>query len=239
MQTLTARVVSPTASCPTFFRVQSWLSQVAMLAMNVIVVKRVVCMYSGDKKVLWALTITLSTLTVHGAILTVLMSDIPSVVARIQSTHLYEVCEPFPTESTPSWYWTFVIFMFVFEALVFGLALLQVVSFVRERRQTRRDWDGASMLGHVWKTRRDLASVLLRDSILFPFINLIIATLNILVWAAELSPNSAESIRLVAAVTVPMFGCRLLLNLRDIYYEPFREEYNLSRFQRGPSDVIN
>ena len=45
---------------------------------SVIVVKRVVCMYNGDNRVFWTLSIALLALTVHSAILTILMAHIKS-----------------------------------------------------------------------------------------------------------------------------------------------------------------
>ncbi|KAH6904984.1 hypothetical protein BKA70DRAFT_1294582 [Coprinopsis sp. MPI-PUGE-AT-0042] len=156
---------------PSVLQVQSWLSQIAFLAMNGIVVKRVVCMYSGDKRVLWALAVALAAFSVHSTTVIILTSNVKSVVRRVQSVYLYETCHIWPLDSIPSWYWTFTISMMVFDVLT--------------ERHGRRP--GVGVLGHLWRTRRTLASVLLRDSILFPFINLILVMLVILLWTAKLN----------------------------------------------------
>ncbi|KAH6904954.1 hypothetical protein BKA70DRAFT_1192614 [Coprinopsis sp. MPI-PUGE-AT-0042] len=228
---------------PSMFQVQSWVSQVAILAMNAIIVKRVVCMYNGDKRVLCVLAAALFTLAVFSLVLTILTANIKSVVSRVQFTHSFETCSPLMQGSAPTYYWSFICFVFAFEALVFGLSLLQGVKFVREKRwQARRARErtgGSVMLGQVlWKTRRDLASVLLRDSILFPFANLILATINIVAWRARLPPSAIQIIRLFSAVAVPTIGCRLILNLREAYYKPFRHECDQSRYSPDDSLVI-
>ncbi|KAH6904985.1 hypothetical protein BKA70DRAFT_515640 [Coprinopsis sp. MPI-PUGE-AT-0042] len=216
---------------PSVVQVQSWLAQIALLSMNGIVVKRVVCMYRGDRRVVWALTVALAAFTVHSTTVMILISNVRSVVRRIQSVYLYETCHVWLIDTIPWWYWTFIISMVIFDALVFGLSLLQGISFACANRRMQRDGRKVGILGHLWRTRRTLASVLLRDSILFPFINLIVAMFLILLWRAKLSPDAADLLSVVAGATVPTLGCRLLLHLRSAYYRPFREEYCQSQFQ--------
>ncbi|KAH6904952.1 hypothetical protein BKA70DRAFT_1565366 [Coprinopsis sp. MPI-PUGE-AT-0042] len=210
----------------------------------VIIVKRVVCMYGGDKRVLCVLIVGLFIIATYSLVLTILTSNLKSVVSRIQFTYTFETCIPLLEGSAPPWFWTFIYFIFAFEALVFGLSLFQGIKFVREKRwQSRRAGERASASGSsgmlrqiLRKTRRDIAGVLLRDSILFPFINLIIATLNIMAWTTNILPYSAtQSVRLLAAVSIPTLGGRLLLNLRDAYYKPFHEEYKLSQYSVSDS----
>ncbi|KAH6904982.1 hypothetical protein BKA70DRAFT_1226186 [Coprinopsis sp. MPI-PUGE-AT-0042] len=217
--------------CPSVLQVQTWLSEVTLLAMNGIIVKRVMCMYNNDRRVSWILAAALSVFTVHAATVTILTSDVESAVRRIQSANLYEMCQMMPAYSLPSWYWTFAILMLVFDSIVLGFSLLQVFWFACENRRIQRHGRKVGIIEHLWRTRRTLASVLLRDSILFPFIRLVVALLIILAWTARLPPGSAEGIMVAAAVTVPTLGCRLLLNLRSTYYEPFREEYFQSQLQ--------
>ncbi|KAH6904949.1 hypothetical protein BKA70DRAFT_1431533 [Coprinopsis sp. MPI-PUGE-AT-0042] len=186
---------------------------------------------SGDKRVLWALTFSLAILAGYWTAVNAHISNLKSVVFAFQATHLFETCRPVLKSTPPLWLSAFICVAFAFETLVFGLSMLQGVRFVREKRRTRRDIDRVSLARHMWKTRRDLASVLLRDSILFPFINLMLAMLTILVWAAKLSADFSQSLRVVSAALVPIVGCRLILNLRDAYYKPFHEEYNQSRYQ--------
>ncbi|KAH6904958.1 hypothetical protein BKA70DRAFT_1226166 [Coprinopsis sp. MPI-PUGE-AT-0042] len=91
--------------------VQLWLSQIALLAMQCIVVKRVMCMYGGDRRVLWALALALAAPTLHLAVVCILTSNLKTVVRRIQSANLYEVCYFTPKDPIPSWYWTHLFCM--------------------------------------------------------------------------------------------------------------------------------
>ncbi|KAH6904955.1 hypothetical protein BKA70DRAFT_514778 [Coprinopsis sp. MPI-PUGE-AT-0042] len=228
---------------PSMFQVQSCISQIAILAMNAIIVKRVVCMYNGDKRVLCVLAVALFILAVYSLVLTILTSN-PESVLRVQFTYPFETCHrPMELGPVPMYYWSFIYAFFPFEVLVFGLSLVQGLKFIREKRwQARRAREkagGSGVLGLIlWKTRRDLASVLLRDSILFPFINLIFAALNIMAWRAQIPSSLTQGIRLFSLVSVPTIGCRLILNLRDAYYKPFRDEYDQSRYLPHDSLVI-
>lgn len=91
-----------------------------------------------------------------------------TVVVSVESVTLYEICYIMPLDTLPSWHWTFALTMFVFDALVFGLSIVQGIRFACENRQTQQDGRAVSIIEHLWRTRRTLASVLLRDSILFP-----------------------------------------------------------------------
>ncbi|KAH6904978.1 hypothetical protein BKA70DRAFT_1565380 [Coprinopsis sp. MPI-PUGE-AT-0042] len=223
---------------PSVLQVMPWLSQISLLAANGLVVKRVVCMYSGDKRVFGALAFGLVVFTLYSATVIILMSKIQSVVGRIQSRSLYEVCYILPAETVPPWSWTFAIVMFVFDALVLGLSVLQGIWFAIENRQIHHGRK-VGIPQHLWRTRRTIASVLLRDSILFPFIRMVMAMVIILAWTAKLPPGSAQGIMMAAAASVPTLGCKLLLNLRSAYYKPFREEYFQSQLQNGSPIIPN
>ncbi|KAH6886726.1 hypothetical protein BKA70DRAFT_1444222 [Coprinopsis sp. MPI-PUGE-AT-0042] len=216
---------SSTTRCPSVFQLQMWLIEVALLAMNGIVIKRVACIYNNDKRVLWALTTVGATLAIHSVIVNSLASGGRSVVERIQSVNLYEMCHILPPDALPAWHWTFALTMFAFDALVFGLSIYQGIRFACENRRMQRDGRKVAIIEHLWRTRRTLASILLRDSILFPVINLVFAMLLIFVWIEKLQPSWVAPIVIASSATIPTLGCRLLLNLRTAYYEPFREEY--------------
>ncbi|KAH6893860.1 hypothetical protein BKA70DRAFT_1407922 [Coprinopsis sp. MPI-PUGE-AT-0042] len=196
-----------------------------------IVVKRVVCMYGGDKRVLWVLAFALAVATLHLAIVVILTSDFKTMVQKIPSANVHEACYITPTDPFPSWYWTWVISTLIFEIVVLGLCILQGIWFACENRPTHRNGRRRGILEHLWRTRRTLASVLLRDSILFPFLNLLVAILTVLLWLGKLPASSIDFISFAANTSVPVIGCRLLLNLRSAYYKAFREEYRQSQFQ--------
>ncbi|KAH6904989.1 hypothetical protein BKA70DRAFT_1294637 [Coprinopsis sp. MPI-PUGE-AT-0042] len=228
---LTSTIYSSITRCPSALPVQLWLGQTALFAMNGIVIKRVVCLWSGDKRVLWALMIALATLAVLSTIVVILASDIRGVVERIQSVNLHEMCVILPVHFS-SWHWTSAVAVLVFDALVFGLSVVQGIRFACENRRI----DNGKKVGiieHLWSTRQTLASVLLRDSILFPVINLILQMLIISTWIVNAPPGWVLSVVVAVVVAIPVLGCRLLLNLRTACYKPFREEFFRSQKQYG------
>ncbi|KAH6886729.1 hypothetical protein BKA70DRAFT_98205 [Coprinopsis sp. MPI-PUGE-AT-0042] len=218
---------------PSVLQSHMWLGHIALLAMNGIVVKRVVCIYNNDKRVLWALMTVWATLAIHSVVVNSLASGGRSVVETVQSVNLYEICHIMPPDALPAWHWTWALVMLVFDALVFGLCILQGIRFACENRRMQRDGRKVAIIEHLWRTRRTLASVLLRESILFPVINLALAMLLIVAWIAKLQPGWGELVILATAVAIPTLGCRLLLNLRTAYYKPFREEYFQSQLQNN------
>lgn len=71
--------------------------------------------------------------------------------------------------------------------------------------------------------RYPLHFILLRDSILYPVIAVIVGTSNMLGWFRPLSysnPVAAGLSQLFSGI----LACRLILNLREAYYLPFEEE---------------
>lgn len=67
------------------------------------------------------------------------------------------------------WYWSFLFLTLAFETLVSGLALHRGISLIRERKWARRDQEADTAIRRIWQMRSDFMSVLVRDSILFPF----------------------------------------------------------------------
>ncbi|KAH6904957.1 hypothetical protein BKA70DRAFT_1505798 [Coprinopsis sp. MPI-PUGE-AT-0042] len=208
---LTFRIDSLIIRCPNAIQVQSWLTHIAMLAMDGIVVKRVVCMYSGDKRVVSALALAFAALILHSGTVTILTSHTRSAVERIQSVYSYEACNPLPLDSTPSWYWTWIISAIAFESLVFVLSLLQGISFVCENRHIRRDGRKVGVFEHLWRTRRTLASVLIRDSILFPSLNLLFGILTVLLWTGKLPISWTDWVNFAATASVPVLGVQAVV----------------------------
>ncbi|KAH6873754.1 hypothetical protein BKA70DRAFT_1241009 [Coprinopsis sp. MPI-PUGE-AT-0042] len=130
---LTFTIYSSITRCPSALPVQLWLGQTVLFAMNGIVIKRVVCLWSGNKRVLWALMIALAALAVLSTIVVTLASNNRSVVERIQSVNLHEMCAILPVHFS-SWHWTSAVVVFIFDALVFGLSVLQGIWFACENR---------------------------------------------------------------------------------------------------------
>ncbi|KAF9467224.1 hypothetical protein BDZ94DRAFT_61712 [Collybia nuda] len=97
----------------------------------------------------------------------------------------------------PSWYYTMWIPPIFMEATIFGFSF--------------------------YSGRQSLTFVLLRDSILFPFIALLAYALSIGGCKGYPNPGGQTSVS-VAGVVACVLGPRLMLNLREAYYRPFTEE---------------
>ncbi|KAH6912802.1 hypothetical protein BKA70DRAFT_775978 [Coprinopsis sp. MPI-PUGE-AT-0042] len=211
---------------PSGFQIQAWLSIVSMFALNGITVKRIMCMYGNDRRVVWTLLVAFFCFAVYACILTGLVANIPSVITRVPfTTYPFGACHP--SASTPRWFWSFQFASVAFESLIFGLALYQGIIYVREKRRPNHYPRSDSALGRVlWRWQDDFVGVLLRDSILFPFLNLVLGVLTLLAWAEVLPLGSYQIFVVLTAAACPTLGCRLLLNLREAYYRPFRVEFH-------------
>ncbi|KAF8166002.1 hypothetical protein B0H34DRAFT_258847 [Crassisporium funariophilum] len=84
--------------------------------------------------------------------------------------------------------------------------------------------------------RKSLMYTLLRDSILFPFIALILCFLNVIGWG-YFSFTTIVAIVAISGFMARLLGCRLILNLREAYYRPFEEELGQERL--GSKDTLH
>ncbi|KIM36653.1 hypothetical protein M413DRAFT_448997 [Hebeloma cylindrosporum] len=76
--------------------------------------------------------------------------------------------------------------------------------------------------------RSSLAYVLLRDSVVFPLIAMLICIINI-ISSFRLSYFTSQLTRTFSTMFPVVLGCRLILNLRESYYQPFTGEMTLNR----------
>ncbi|KAF9048877.1 hypothetical protein BJ165DRAFT_1066125 [Panaeolus papilionaceus] len=113
-------------------------------------------------------------------------------------------------ESYPAWTATMWIPMTLLEVMMLSLAIVAGLRFQRSRSFT---------LSHG-----SLIYLVLRDSILFPFIAVIVCVLNVIAWTS-LNYLSAQATIALCAFIPNILGSRLLLNLREAYYQPFGLEY--------------
>lgn len=219
-------------TCPSAIQVQSWLGMITLFTMNGLVIKRISCMYSSNRKVLYLLVGAYSIQIISGSVLTGLTSrEGGSVVSPLTATSSY--CTPSVT--TPRWFWSFLFFSIIFETIVFVLALIQGIRYLRDRKPATPNHHATSMVDRLWNRQGNIVSILIRDSISFPLIGLMLALFSILAFSGRLPPPTTQIVLIINAATSPILGCRLVLNLREAYYKPFIAEFKQS--QMAPDDL--
>lgn len=104
----------------------------------------------------------------------------------------------------------------LFELLVLGLAVKVGLNYFHSIRREHR--------AH---RRKSLAYVLLRDSIVFPLISVLMCIVNLIVML-KLSYIASQLTMPLSSMLPIVLGCRLILNLRETYYQPFSGEMTLN-----------
>jgi len=192
--------------------------QVIAVAMQGIILCRISSMYGHNRKLIAVLTVFIIiefadnlVLNIMAQVYSIPIPQLPGVVS----------CG---TTAPASWIWVMWFLPCFFEALVFFLALrvaLQYTSLPTSRIVKGR--------------RHSLLYVLLRDSLVFPLIALIIYIVNPIAWT-RLPPWEAQFIGVFSSFLPCIIGPRLVLNLREAYYQPYHEEISLNTFSSSYYD---
>ncbi|KAH6909751.1 hypothetical protein BKA70DRAFT_175323 [Coprinopsis sp. MPI-PUGE-AT-0042] len=214
------------------------LSMIALGCSQSILINRVWCMYSRSKAVLVLLLGAFAAQISSSLVVIGLNHNLVSI--HFPLTRTLNLC--FPTGFS-SWFWIFWVFIVIFDTLIFVLALLKGVRhwldtkhLRRARREAALQHDGAfgsRMTLSLWiNGGGGFINVLIRDSIVFPFLSLLICVLNLVSWFGVLPDGWLQISLILAAAASPILGCRLILNLRELYYEPFAEEFRQPKSRR-------
>lgn len=208
--------------CPSFGKVQTWLSITTLGAMQGIMVHRIISMYRHERKILICLLAAFAlefTACVIMGSFSITRSNFPVIYNQTLRT-----CIP----SIPAWFPALWYMMMVFDLAIFILAVWEGMRFARESRARARSPETSEIFhGTRWMKERSLLRVLLRDSIVFPFIGLLMCVFNSLAWY-KLPLGALQYTMNIQAAGYPILGCRLILNLRESYYQPFAEEVAVS-----------
>ncbi|KAF8902771.1 hypothetical protein CPB84DRAFT_1775419 [Gymnopilus junonius] len=123
--------------------------------------------------------------------------------------------------SFPQWLYVIWFPIASFEILLLVLSLSPALKYHKGIRAARLS--GINSYLTSWGDPRSLAYVLLRDSVTFPCISLTICVANLIIWICL--PHIAAQMAFCIAAFIPcIIGSRLILNLREVYYQPFTEE---------------
>ncbi|KAF9472993.1 hypothetical protein BDN70DRAFT_937765 [Pholiota conissans] len=208
----------------TFNLINASFTFVTFFAMHGIMVYRVSSMYTHDRTILKILvtgffvefiSVTVIQVVVwyHGRMLT--DSDV-----HVQNPVGFCGREKFPP-------WMFIVWLppVLFEILICTLAVTLGVRYYQEA-------GSHGMFPNFPNSSRSssLLFILLRDSIVFPFIFSLSCILNLVSFyllSTGLRANTAHAIFLLPVVLSGLLGSRLILNLRESFYEPCEQEFDL------------
>ncbi|KAF9472994.1 hypothetical protein BDN70DRAFT_997880 [Pholiota conissans] len=210
--------------CTTFNLINAIFTFVTFFAMHGIMVCRVSSMYTHDRTILKILVIGFFVEFISLAVIQV-VSWYYGRMLTDSDVHIQNPVGFCSREKVPPW--TFIIWIppVLFEFLICTLAIALGVRYYREV-------GSHGMFPHLSNSSRtsSLFSILLRDSIVFPFIfslSCIVNLVSFYLLSTGLRPTTAHAISLLPVILSGLLGSRLILNLRESYYEPYRQEFSL------------
>ncbi|KDQ58695.1 hypothetical protein JAAARDRAFT_34537 [Jaapia argillacea MUCL 33604] len=182
------------------FTVQGWCSLVPFGASQVIAQLRVLAIYENSRKVTYFLLVGFFAQII--AICTILTLATLHVQVSDQPVPGLRICAAIYEPHYFFWFW---IPICMFEFILFAFAL----------------WKGVSLLigsKDEW-SRNSLSYIIFRDNVSYFFVVLMACLANTVVWGT-LSPASWEISEGFSSAAYSIMGARLMLNLREAYYQP-------------------
>ncbi|KAF8967297.1 hypothetical protein BDZ97DRAFT_1804380 [Flammula alnicola] len=201
-------------SCRLLNILNGYLVTLVLCSMQGIMMYRVSSMYTHNRKII-------------AVLVTAYVSELCAIISIMYSAYgaHQPVLDPAPgvhlcaDASFPDWMYTIWIPIMFFELLVLCLSIALGVVHYRSMKVLR------SLPSYERRNSSSLVFILLRDSITFPFIFLMLCVLNIISF--KRLPYVVKLMTWVFPTFVPVImGSRLILNLREAYYQPFAEEIN-------------
>ncbi|KAF5331845.1 hypothetical protein D9611_008965 [Ephemerocybe angulata] len=227
---------------------------------------RMLSMYKHRRRARTALLFALSILMLAGVIVPLVLSfGFPITKSSIVLTPTLRTCLPgnWPSWSTATWF-----ILIGYDIVVVAFTVWEGLRFLKESQKEVFGLRTNAPPGNYFETFRTwsrqgvLFRVLIRDSILFPFIGTVSSLIVIVVWLTT-PPEARRSSRTLQTISdtnilIPTFlqtgltffpiqassafaailGCRLVLNLRNAYYQPFSEEIGMT-MKGYDLDILN
>ncbi|RXW17342.1 hypothetical protein EST38_g8507 [Candolleomyces aberdarensis] len=159
-----------------FGTVQTFLSVTTLGAMQGIMVHRIVSMYRHERKILIGLAGTFIVEMSAACILAGLSVRLAGAPVELSET--LRSCIPVDMVAWSSALW---FLMMIFDFLIFLLAAREGIRYRREALARQRSPETSEILANTrWSKEKSLLRILLRDSIIFPFIGLLMCMFNTL-----------------------------------------------------------
>lgn len=185
--------------------------------MQAIMVHRIACMARNNKVLVTCLMIGFASSVIVAFVLA-------GLAMKVLNTPFFwtpttRACIPLRLEPSSVGMW---FNMLAFETVILGLAIAEGIQYMRETR-IMHGMSDVTTRKREWTKEGSLVHIMLRDSIIFPLIGLTLTLANIIASYAFYGLAVGYTITTVAAAS-PILGCRLILHLRDAYYQPFSDE---------------
>ncbi|KAJ2912639.1 hypothetical protein MD484_g7771, partial [Candolleomyces efflorescens] len=204
---------------------------------------RIICMYRKKPNILyglstfWVVNFTVGVVFCGFTMVTVNRKNLKLILAfgsfslssvPIFITNTIRTCVPL---NLPSWSLANWCLMLAFDLTVFVFAVSEGIRYLRDNTEVSdRRGPRRLLVMSKWAKQGRMIRILLRDSIVFPFIGLTISVFNILAWLklkrGTLQFGAIQYMMTITAAASPILGCRLILHLRDAYYRPFANEFH-------------
>ncbi|KDR69326.1 hypothetical protein GALMADRAFT_929086 [Galerina marginata CBS 339.88] len=212
-----------------------YLNAMVLSSMQAIMIFRVSGMYNNDRRVTTLLFVALVLELAGIAVVQIVASRFPVPIPEPAPG-----VSPCSGPSSPHWMYIWIPIV-CFELLVLCLSLSRAIQHYRSIGVNRKlPWLSLTQ----WHNPECLTYILLRDSITFPFISLVICITNIFVSVRlPVRFHASSSLHMiimgyvqyiigqmgicVASFSPCIVGSRLILNLREAYYQPFVYECNV------------
>ncbi|KAF9472344.1 hypothetical protein BDN70DRAFT_887083 [Pholiota conissans] len=208
----------------TFNLIHSIFGFVVFFAMHGIMVYRVSSMYTHDRKILKILIIGFVVECTSFIVFQVALWYRGRMLTD-SDVHIRNPVGFCGREKFPPWMFIVWIPLILFEFLIGTLAVALGVRYYQIV-------GSHGMFPNLPNSSRSssLLFILLRDSIVFPFIFALSCILNLVtfyLFSTGLRPAISHITFLLPSTLSGVLGSRLILNLRESYYEPYEQEFNL------------
>ncbi|KAF8154462.1 hypothetical protein B0H34DRAFT_524170 [Crassisporium funariophilum] len=196
--------------------IQGLLTCATLATMQGLMIFRISSMYHDQPKVHSLLIAGFLTETAL-LILLQCLSLISGVSTRLDIPEGVKICAK---EKYPTWFYTLWIPIFLFELMMFLLSVRVGLKYYEfEMLRSRR------------RHAKSLVYILLRDSILYPFIAMSACIIGSVIWI-KLPFTTLQMVNAFQGALPSILGSRLLLNLREAYYQPFQREFSFELDQQ-------
>ncbi|KAF9472990.1 hypothetical protein BDN70DRAFT_937763 [Pholiota conissans] len=211
------------AFCSTFNLINVCFTFVTFVAMHGIMVYRVSSMYTHDRTILRILVIGFCVEFISFTIIQVALWYYGRTATDSDILLQYPIgfCG---REKFPPWVSIVWLPLVLFDCLIFTLAVILCVRCYKEA-------GSHEMFPNLPNSSRTapLLFILLRDSIVFPFIFCLSCIINLVVFfllTTGLRHTTIHITFLLPVILSGLFGSRLILNLRESCSEPYEQEFN-------------
>ncbi|KIM43855.1 hypothetical protein M413DRAFT_390097 [Hebeloma cylindrosporum] len=173
-------------------------------------------MYEYSRKIIFLLATSYALEVIPSTIIQIL-SD-PKSGASSADLGPGGACLPLKSLWWANFFWLPIM---VWEIITFGLCL-------RKGLQYRADSSKPYGILPLPAKSQSLAYIMLRDSIFFPLLGMTVCLINF-IGGRYFTYTSKMIAVLLSAASAPVIGCRFVLNLREVYYRPFKDECEQGR----------